>query len=125
MGNNVDYKEELNIYLYAFSKLQEYIKNSNEKAKTSEIKEEGYLVNHQNYNNLLQLVLKKHNEAKMIRPNLTDDQNEYLYKLTTGSKDNLKNDMNNGHSFLIINKDFYNEICDKKDSHKINYNISK
>ena len=119
------YIEELNIYLNAFSKLQEYIKNSNEKAKTSEINEEGYLVNHQNYNNLLQLVLKKNDEAKMIRPNLRDDQNEYLYKLPTESKDNLKKDINNGYSFLIINKDFFNEICDKKDSHKINYKISK
>ena len=119
------YIEELNIYLNAFSKLQEYIKNSNEEAKSSEINEEGYLVNYQNYNNLLQLVLKKHDEAKMIRPNLQDDQNEYLYKLTTESKDNLKNDIKNGHSFLIINKDFYNEICHKKDSYKINYNISK
>ena len=126
MGGNVSYIEELNIYLYAFSKLQEYIKNSNEKAKTSEINEEGYLVNYQNYNNLLQLVLKKKNEADMnIKPSLHGDQYEYLYKLTTESKDNLKNDINNGHSFLIINKDFYNEICDKKDSHKINYNISK
>ena len=125
MGGNMSYIDELKIYLNAFSKLQEYIKNSNEKAKTSEINEEGYLVNYQNYNNLLQLVLKKHNEAKMIRPNLTDDQNEYLYKLPTESKDNLKNVINNGYSFLIINKDFYNEICEKKDSHKINYKISK
>ena len=104
MGNNVDYKEELNIYLYAFSKLQEYFKNRNEKAKASEINEEGYLVNCQYYDHLLQLVLKKKNEAEMnIRPNLRDDQNEYLYKLTTESKDNLKNDINNGYSFLIIN----------------------
>ena len=126
MGGNMSYYDELNNYLYAFSKLQEYIKNSNEKAKTSEINEEGYLVNCQNYNNLLQLVLKKQNEAKMnIKPNLQGDQNEYLYKLPTESKDNLKNDINNGHSFLIINKDFYNEICDNKDSHKINYKISK
>ena len=126
MGNNVDYKEELNIYLNAFSKLPEYIKNSNEKAKTSEIKDEGYLVNCQYYDNLHQIVMKKNNEAKMnIRPNLRDNQNEYLYKLPTESKDNLKNDIINGYSFLIINKDFYNEICEKKDSHKINYKISK
>jgi len=45
--------------------------------------------------------------------------------LPTESKDNLKNDIINGYSFLIINKDFYNEICEKKDSHKINYKISK
>ena len=126
MGGDMTYIEELNNYLYAFSKLQEYIKNSNEKAKTSEINEEGYLVNCQYYDNLLQIVLKKNNEAKMnIRPNLRDNQNEYLYKLPTESKDNLKNDIINGFSFLIINKDFYNEICDKKDSHKINYKISK
>ena len=126
MGINPDYREELNDYLNAFSKLEEYIKNSNEKAKTSEINEEGYLVNCQYYDHLLQLVLKKKNEAEMnIRPNLRDDQNEYLYKLPTESKDNLKNDINNGYSFLIINKDFYNEICEKKDSHKINYKISK
>ena len=126
MGGNVSYYEELNNYLIAFSKLQEYIKDNNEKAKRSEINEEGYLVNYQNYNNLLQLVLKKQNEAKMnINPNLQGDQNEYLYKLPTESKDNLKKDINNGYSFLIINKDFYNEICEKKDSHKINYKISK
>ena len=45
MGGNMSYIDELKIYLYAFSKLQEYIKNSNEKAKTSEIKDEGDLVN--------------------------------------------------------------------------------
>ena len=86
------------------------------------------MVNCQYYDHLLQLVLKKKNEAEMnIRPNIRDNQNEYLYKLPTESKDNLKNGINNGHSFLIINKDFFNEICDKKEkiSHKINYKISK
>ena len=104
MGGNVSYYEELNNYLIAFSKLQEYIKDNNEKAKRSEINEEGYLVNCQYYDHLLQLVSKKKNEAEMnIRPNLRDNQNEYLYKLPTESKYDLKNDINNGYSFLIIN----------------------
>ena len=124
MGNDSNSKK-YEEYKEGFEKFNKYINNINDPAKNPESDtHEGYLVNYKQYKNFKSLIDDLQNKKD---PNNSDKDIKDIEskKLKTESLDKIKEQVLNDYSFIIINKNLYELICEQntKEIHKIEYKI--
>ena len=128
MGNN-DVKEySLNKYVDAFNNFHKFIEGFHSNSNNENQINEGFLVNLEDYNNIINYINDTQEKLKNIKnkggcSNSLNPIN--LKKLTTENFNNVKLNIINDYRYKIINNDIYNIICDKKqrNSNKITYRI--
>ena len=125
MGN-----DSLTQYSDAFSNLAKFInKIYNQTNQTNKPGQtfEGYLVELNSYNKLLEIVYKLNGyspQTQRFDPyNNNETEKKQLYKLETRNANNIISLIEHNQSFIIVNNDFYDVVCEKKDENKITYII--
>ena len=123
MGN-----DSLTIQYYdAFSNLVKYINAIYNQTKHTGQQFEGYLVDINSYNKLLEIVygLKGYSpQTQRFDLYNNETENKQLYKLETTNENNIIMLIEHNQSFIIVNKEFYDVVCEKKDENKITYIIT-
>ena len=114
-------------YSDAFSNLFKLIKEIYNQTNQTGQQFEGYLVDLNSYNKLLEIV----NGLKGYSPQTqrfdlynNETENKQLYKLETTNENNIIMLIEHNQSFIIVNKEFYDVVCEKKDENKITYIIT-
>ena len=126
----------LNDYKRAFDDFDFHLKNINDNKVSQQENQKGYLVNNEEYqklkneiNNLYNKQQKPQNIPNIVYSNQlnNDFKNIVSKKLKTENLNEVKTQISNGSSFIIINKELHKLICDQnepeKDYHKIEYKI--
>ena len=123
----------LNDYKKAFDEFEANLKNIYGNISSQNEDREGYLVNNEQYQKLkfdiINLYNQQHNPQNI--PNNTGINNPFkdhsLKKLKTENLNEAKVQINNGYSFIIINKELHKLICESNEperyTHKIFYKI--
>ena len=125
MGN-----ENNNDYEKYFQKFKVYVDQTN--ADSTNKNHQGYLIDFNEFENLSSNKFEIENESGPICGSIRNRKP----KLTTKTPNNLKNQINTGKRFVLINNELYEKICERKnngcpivepngDPNKISYRISK
>ena len=125
MGNEND-----NVYEKYFQKFKVYVNQTN--AESTNKNHQGYLIDFNEFENLSSNKFEIENESGEICGSIRNRKP----KLTTKTPNNLKNQINTGKRFVLINNELYEKICERKnngypivepngDPNKISYRISK
>ena len=125
MGNEND-----NDYEKYFQKFKEYVNQTN--AESTNKNHQGYLIDFNEFENLSSNKFEIENESGPI----FGSSRNRKPKLTTKTPNNLKNQINTGKRFVLINNELYEKICERKNNgypivepngepNKISYRISK
>ena len=110
-----------NSYQNAIQTFKEYVSKTN--SKPSEEIHEGFLIDYTEF-----LKLEKKLESKENSNGSCESTSNNRPNLTPQKPIGLKNKINNGDKFVLINKDLYGKICDRNldpKIHIIKYKISK
>ena len=114
-------------YSDAFSNLFKLIKEIYNQTNQTGQQFEGYLVDLNSFNKLLEIVngLNGHPpQTKSFDLNNNETEKKQLHKLKTTNANNIINLIEQNQSFIIVNKEFYDVVCEKKDENKIIYKIT-
>ena len=114
--------ENDNDYQNAIKEFKEYVNKNN--TEVSDRIHEGFLIDYGEFVNLTK------NEGNNANNNILSCESAANNKpnLTPKAPNGLKNKINSGNKFVLINRDFYNKVCNKNiDSniHIIKYRISQ
>ena len=123
MGNNSLTQQ----YSDAFSNLNNYINTIYYQTNQPGQQFEGYLVELNSFNKLLEIVngLNGYSpQTQRFDPYNNETQENQLYKLNTTNANNIIMLIEHNQSFIIVNKEFYDVVCVKKDENKITYYIT-
>ena len=123
MGNNSLTRQ----YYDAFSNLVKYINTIYNQTNQPGQQFEGYLVELSSYNKLLEIVNGLNGylpQTKSFDLNNNETEKKQLYKLNTTNANNIISLIERNQSFIIVNNEFYDVVCEKKDENKIIYKIT-
>jgi hypothetical protein len=123
MGNN-----SLTLkYFDAFSNLVKFINTIYNQTNQPGQQFEGYLVELNSYNKLLEIVNELNSSSPQTQRfspyNYNETEKKQLYKLKTTNANNIISLIERNQSFIIVNNEFYDVVCEKKDENKITYII--
>ena len=114
-------------YSDAFSNLVKFIKKIYNQTNQPGQVFEGYLVDLNSYNKLSEIVngLNGYSpQTQRVDPyNNNETEKKQLYKLETRNANNIISLIEHNQSFIIVNNEFYDVVCEKKDENKIIYKI--
>ena len=112
-------------YHDAFSNLVKYINKLYNQTNQPGQQFEGYLVDLNSYNKLSEIVngLNGYSpQTQRFDPyNNNETEKKQLYKLKTTNANNIISLIERNQSFIIVNNEFYDVVCEKKDENKITY----
>ena len=113
-------------YYDAFSNLNNYINKLYNQTNQPGQQFEGYLVELNSYNKLLEIVNELNgfsSQTQKFVPYNNETEKKQLYQLKTTNANNIISLIERNQSFIIVNKEFYDVVCEKKDENKITYII--
>ena len=119
MGND-NFQSNLTRYYNAFSNFANYINLIHNQLNPIENTFEGYFVELNSYNQVLNTINRLINNSSFN----DEKANNQLYKLKTININKIMNPNERMNHFIIINKELYNEVCEKNDENKITYRIT-
>ena len=114
--------ENDNDYQNAIKEFKEYVTKNN--AEVSDRIHEGFLIDYKEFVNLTK------NEGNNVNKSMLSCESPLNNKPNLIPKDpnGLKNKINSGNKFVLINRDFYNKVCNKNidpNIHIIQYRITQ
>ena len=119
MGND-NFQSNLTRYYNAFSNFANYINLIHNQLNPIENTFEGYFVELNSYNQVLNTINRLINNSSFN----DEKANNQLYKLKTININKIMSPNESMNHFIIINKELYNEVCEKNDENKITYRIT-
>ena len=114
--------ENDNDYQNAIQAFKDYVLKNN--AEVSDRIHEGFLIDYKDYDSLTKNKGKKVNSNGSLCESFSNNKPNLIPK----NPNNLRDQINSGDKFVLINKDFYNKICEREKNsniHIIRYKISQ